>query len=116
MCQNGDKHTEAVCEQHAFKEDVLSISSLVAYAYFLVFGTKAGLDKIHCTQAVWTKAYTSAVLTLDPKIYPWSGHPAHPTAENSFASSYSVNGMSLLCRAIANARPPMPAPVWYQFC
>lgn len=35
----------------------------------------------------------------------------YPTAEYSFASSYSVKGMPFLCRAIANARPPIPAPV-----
>lgn len=112
----GYKHTKAICEQHAFKENVLSINSFVAYANVLVFWTKAGLDEIHRTQAIWTKADTSAVLTLDPEIFLWSCHYAHPTAENSFASSYSVKGIPLLWRAIANARPPMPAPVRYQFC
>ena len=35
----------------------------------------------------------------------------YPTAEYSFSSSYSVKEMPFLCKAIANARPPMPAPV-----
>lgn len=35
----------------------------------------------------------------------------NPTAENPGASSYSVKEMLCLCRAIANARPAMPAPV-----
>lgn len=35
----------------------------------------------------------------------------NPTAENSGASSYSVKETFLLCRAIASARPAMPAPV-----
>ena len=36
---------------------------------------------------------------------------SYPTAENSGASSYSVNETFFLCRAIASARPAMPAPV-----
>jgi hypothetical protein len=35
----------------------------------------------------------------------------HPTAENSSASSYSVKEMHFLCKAIASANPPIPAPV-----
>jgi hypothetical protein len=34
----------------------------------------------------------------------------HPTAENSFASSYSVKEMPFLCSAIASAKPLIPAP------
>lgn len=35
----------------------------------------------------------------------------NPTAENSGASSYNVKETFFLCRAIASARPAMPAPV-----
>lgn len=34
----------------------------------------------------------------------------NPTAENSGASSKRVKEISFLCRAIASARPAMPAP------
>ena len=117
--------TKTFLKQHPLEKHMPRITPLIPDANLLIQGPESRFDSIDRSHAVWCKTNTRSSVqsvSLERHLCPreremerrkeWEA--THPTAENSAASSYSVNEMFLLCRAIASARPAMPAPVTSQ--